>query len=246
VPEPWDENPEDESSSRRALRLVNPVLQPGRSMPSARLRPREKVLAGGAVRLGAAELLSVVLGAGTREEPAWRVADRLVRRHGLDGLAKLAPGDLARSVASASRPPRASPRPWSLAARAPTGPVAAPPGAPERRLPASRRSRPREEGAPRRPLPRRPERAPPPRDDLGRLAQHDPHPSPRDPLPRDRPPRPGVHPGPQPPSGCLEPSEEDLEFTRAVHRAGRSWHRTLRPSRRRGGEYTSLRERGVF
>jgi DNA repair protein RadC len=49
------------------------------------------------------------------------------------------------------------------------------------------------------------------------------------------------------PSGCLEPSEEDVEFTRAVQRAGElmgiELHDHLIVTR---GGYTSLKERGVL
>ena len=53
------------------------------------LRPREKLQARGAAALSAGELLSVVLGCGTRREPVTRLAYRLIRRHGLEGLAGL-------------------------------------------------------------------------------------------------------------------------------------------------------------
>jgi DNA repair protein RadC len=58
------------------------------SLPRAH-RPREKVLARGASELSQVELISLVLGVGTRREPLMRLADRLVRRHGLRGLAEL-------------------------------------------------------------------------------------------------------------------------------------------------------------
>jgi DNA repair protein RadC len=53
------------------------------------LRPREKLLARGPGTLSQVELLALVLGAGAGGERAWRLADRLVRRHGLAGLARL-------------------------------------------------------------------------------------------------------------------------------------------------------------
>jgi DNA repair protein RadC len=53
------------------------------------LRPREKLFATGAASLSQAELLALVLGTGTRGEPVTRLAHRLVRRHGLAGLAGL-------------------------------------------------------------------------------------------------------------------------------------------------------------
>jgi DNA repair protein RadC len=54
------------------------------------LRPREKLFSLGASSLSQAELLALVLGTGTRGEPVTRLAHRLVRRHGLAGLAGLA------------------------------------------------------------------------------------------------------------------------------------------------------------
>lgn len=49
------------------------------------------------------------------------------------------------------------------------------------------------------------------------------------------------------PSGCLEPSEEDLEFTRSVRRAGETIGIELYDHLIVTAEgYTSLRERGVF
>ncbi len=58
------------------------------SLPRAH-RPREKVLSRGARELSQVELVSLVLAVGTRREPVMRLADRLVRRHGLRGLAAL-------------------------------------------------------------------------------------------------------------------------------------------------------------
>jgi DNA repair protein RadC len=73
APAPWD-------GSGRALD----------SLP-ARLRPREKLLARGASCLGQAELVALVIGNGTARRPAAATADRLVRRHRLAGLAALTP-----------------------------------------------------------------------------------------------------------------------------------------------------------
>ena len=52
-------------------------------------RPREKLISHGAAVLAHAELLEVVLGGAPRREPAHRIAERLLRRHGLSGLAGL-------------------------------------------------------------------------------------------------------------------------------------------------------------
>lgn len=70
--------------SSKAQRLLPPPRETGR-LPRA-LRPREKVLSHGPGRLAATELVALVLGTGTREAPAWKIADRLVRRYGLRGL----------------------------------------------------------------------------------------------------------------------------------------------------------------
>jgi DNA repair protein RadC len=53
------------------------------------LRPREKLFTKGPAILSSGELLALVLGAGGGQEPATQVADRLMRRHGLKGLAGL-------------------------------------------------------------------------------------------------------------------------------------------------------------
>jgi DNA repair protein RadC len=53
------------------------------------LRPREKLFSKGPAILSNGELLALVLGAGGGREPAVRIADRLMRRHGLKGLADL-------------------------------------------------------------------------------------------------------------------------------------------------------------
>ncbi len=53
--------------------------------------PRERLFAKGAAALSHGELLSLVLGAGRALEPACRIAGRLMRRHGLAGLGGLSP-----------------------------------------------------------------------------------------------------------------------------------------------------------
>lgn len=52
-------------------------------------RPREKAFARGVAALGTAELVALVLGNGTATTPVFTLADRLVRRHGLNGLKAL-------------------------------------------------------------------------------------------------------------------------------------------------------------
>ena len=54
-------------------------------------RPREKAFAKGVAALGAIELLALVLGNGTAKTQVLELAERLVRRHGLKGLGALTP-----------------------------------------------------------------------------------------------------------------------------------------------------------
>jgi DNA repair protein RadC len=61
-----------------------------------RHRPREKAFAKGVAALGSTELLALVLGNGTAETSAFDLAQRLVRRHGLKGLRSLTPHDWTR------------------------------------------------------------------------------------------------------------------------------------------------------
>jgi DNA repair protein RadC len=53
------------------------------------LRPREKLFARGPDALSHGELLALVIGSGTRSQPVTRVATRLMNRYGLEGLAGL-------------------------------------------------------------------------------------------------------------------------------------------------------------
>jgi len=57
------------------------------------LRPREKLFNRGPRALTQKELLALVLGPGNRREPATSVASRLVRRHGLEGMTGLSAKD---------------------------------------------------------------------------------------------------------------------------------------------------------
>ena len=61
-----------------------------RTLPKAH-RPRERILSRGVGSLSQAELLALVLGSGTARRSASAVAERLVRRHGLERLAALGP-----------------------------------------------------------------------------------------------------------------------------------------------------------
>jgi DNA repair protein RadC len=62
--------------------------RPSAEIPRA-LRPREKLLARGPRALTQRELLTLVLGTGNRRDTAARIAARLVRRHGLEGMSDL-------------------------------------------------------------------------------------------------------------------------------------------------------------
>ena len=76
---PWGDEPDE------TLESVSPPEAP------RALRPREKLFALGPAALSHGELLAVILGTGSRHEPVTRVARRLMRRHRLDGLGHLGP-----------------------------------------------------------------------------------------------------------------------------------------------------------
>ena len=59
------------------------------------LRPREKLFRSGPGALSRGELLAVLLGSGNRRESSYKIAERLLRRHGLEPLSRLPPADLA-------------------------------------------------------------------------------------------------------------------------------------------------------
>ena len=61
-----------------------------------RHRPREKALAKGVAALGSTELLALVLGNGTAKTSVFELAERLVRSHGLKGLKALSLQDWTR------------------------------------------------------------------------------------------------------------------------------------------------------
>ena len=60
------------------------------------VRPREKMIQGGARGLSHVELLAVILGTGTRKENVLKIAERLIRRYGVASLPAQNPGDLSR------------------------------------------------------------------------------------------------------------------------------------------------------
>ena len=59
-------------------------------------RPRERLLAKGAPALGQAELLALIIGSGHARSSVLETAERLVRRHGLKGLKALTPQEWTR------------------------------------------------------------------------------------------------------------------------------------------------------
>lgn len=246
---PWDLPDNFETDEPQAAELDPPPSRPQVDLPRA-LRPREKLLARGAGRLSHVELLSLVLGTGTSREPAGRVADRLLRRHGLKGLATLdaarVRGERGIGLASAAR----------LAAVFELG----------RRLYGK-------DGAEERPRVTKPKEAFREVRDIGRARKEhlvglylDAQSAM---LQRETlsvgslnttrtHPREILYPAiahlalgfilvHNHPSGSLDPSDEDVAFTRAVHRAaetvGIELYDHLIVSR---GGFTSLRERGAF
>jgi DNA repair protein RadC len=89
-----------ESAPVAAARIDPPAWPRARSGTLAALprqhRPREKAFAKGVSALGQAELLALVLGKGTAKASVFELAERLVRCHGLKGLKALTPQDWAR------------------------------------------------------------------------------------------------------------------------------------------------------
>ena len=72
------------------------VLPEPRGEPPRAFRPREKAFAKGVAFLGHAELLALVLGTGSAKSPALETARRLVRRHGVKRLGGLTPEEWRR------------------------------------------------------------------------------------------------------------------------------------------------------
>lgn len=86
--------PDRPSSVHEAITTDSPfgpaALRRADTLPRA-LRPREKLYAHGAGCLSQAELLVLLVGPARRGEPPERLAERLLRSHGLRGLAALEP-----------------------------------------------------------------------------------------------------------------------------------------------------------
>ncbi len=83
-----------EPSVHEAVRSERPfgpqLARPSEELPRA-LRPREKLFARGPRCLSSVELITLLLGGTRRREPAQCLAQRLLRRHGVRGLAGLEP-----------------------------------------------------------------------------------------------------------------------------------------------------------
>jgi DNA repair protein RadC len=77
--------PEDPSAA------VDPAARRGRlrELPAEVLKPRDKLRSFGPRGMSHAELLAVLLGSGTRDRNVMRIAEELVARHGPGGLARL-------------------------------------------------------------------------------------------------------------------------------------------------------------
>jgi len=215
-----------------------------------RLRPREKAFAKGIAVLGSTELLALLLGNGTAKSPVLATAERLVRRHGLKKLSTLALADWTRE--SGVGPALAA----RLAAAFELGRRGTGDGDVEQR---ARITRPKDAFALTRELGRAKKEhlvglyldaqnglLHKETISVGSLNTTRSHP------------REILHPAiahlalgfilvHNHPSGSLDPSDEDVAFTRAVHRAGETVGIELYDHLivTRAG-FTSLRERGAF
>lgn len=213
-------------------------------------RPREKAFAKGVSALAPSELLALVLGNGTAKTEVLALAERLIRRHGLKGLRALTPSEWTREpgVGAALAARLASAFELGLRARGPVESDDRP-----------RITRPKEAFA----LTREIRHAKKEHllglyldaqnglvhretISIGSLNTTRTHP------------REILYPAiahlalgfilvHNHPSGSLDPSDEDIAFTRAIHRAGETVGIELYDHLivARGG-FTSLRERGAF
>ena len=247
-PLPWDA-PEIRDGEDLAVLEAEPAFRLPSDLPRA-LRPREKLLARGAAHLAHGELLALVLGSGTRSDPAARVAERLLRRHGLRGLASLEPGRLRgeRGIGAASAAKLAAA--FELGRRA---------TARDARDDRPRVSKPKDAFLQVRDLGRArkehlvgiyldAQNGVLKRETISVGSLNTTRTHPREILyPAIAHLALGFILAHNHPSGCLEPSEEDVEFTRAVQRAGElmgiELHDHLIVTR---SGYTSLKERGIF
>lgn len=237
------------TSGEALARGVAPYVTPRAAPPPRPHRPREKAFSRGVRALGTAELVALVVGSGSGGSSASAIAERLVRRHGLKGLAALTPagwhGEPGLGPALAARLAAA----FELGRRAGAGEIDARP----------RITRPgeafrvvRELGELKKEhlvglyLDAQNGLVHKETISIGSLNTTRTHP------------REILYPAilhlalgfvlvHNHPSGCLDPSEEDVAFTRGVHRAGETVGIALYDHLivARGG-FTSLRERGAF
>jgi len=213
------------------------------------LRPREKLFARGVGGLSHGDLVCLVLGAGTRGDPVGRIAGRLVRRFGLRGLSELSPeawrAKTGLGQASAARMCAV----FELGRRA-YGPETDPPprvGSPrEAYLQLRGLKRARKEQLVGLYLDSQNGLLAAETLSVGCLNTTRTHP--REVLfPAIAHLALGFILAHNHPSGCLDPSPEDIEFTRSIRRAGELMGIELYDHlivARRG--YTSLRERGLL
>ena len=96
-----DEERSDPASVPSRSDPMGPAAEAGLPLPRTvedlpkAMRPREKLRARGAAHLSRTELLALLVGTGGRGESAVKTADRLLRRHGLRGLSGLDIGGYA-------------------------------------------------------------------------------------------------------------------------------------------------------
>jgi DNA repair protein RadC len=224
-------------------------LRPVSTLPRA-LRPREKLFGRGPTCLTLAELLTLVLGTGGRGGSARMMAERLIRRYGLNGLSDLRPDQWRAEAGVGSTYAARLSAVFELGRRAygtsqeKKRPTINRPGAAfdlTRNLGRAKKEHlvglylDSQNGLLRRET-----------ISVGTLNTTRTHP------------REILYPAVvhlalgfilihNHPSGILEPSEEDVEFTRAVHRAGELMGIELYDHLIvAGNRYVSLRERGVL
>jgi len=80
MPSPFDDSSSSDTPALRCPRVGE---------PAACFRPREKLRKHGERALSNSELVAVALGAGTKTENVVKIADRLVRKYGFDALPSL-------------------------------------------------------------------------------------------------------------------------------------------------------------
>ncbi len=212
--------------------------------------PRIKVRTTGAASLTTTELLAVVIGEGRRGEPSLRTSARLLRRHGLGGLAALAPErwEAERGVGPATAARLAAALELGRRAHARD----AERDRPKVARPSEAFAQVRDLGSARKEhlvgLYLDAQNGLLERETLSIGSLNTTRTHPREILyPAIRHLALGFILAHNHPSGCLDPSDEDVEFTRSVKRAGEVMgielydHLIVAATR-----YTSLRERGLL